>query len=458
MKCVIVGGGITGLMAAEFVRRTKLNSEIILIERNNTLGGLLAGIEYKELGLYFDIGTHIFQETGVEEIDTILINSVSKENVIHFPPGLGDYAGTVFAGRLQTNTHFPDLRGVVDQKILKSVRSHIGSTKSLPSSIERTAPLLQVAATRFGKRFAEDVIGPVFSHAYGYPAEELSAFAMLLPGWSRVVIDDYSEWYASATDPRYCSLVAVPNQRDLPKHLHHGRRSFYSRQGGSKRFIDGLAGSLRSAGVELLLGTTIKSFDIEQCTLETTSIDGVNSSIKADKVILALGIVGATRLLGIDLATWHLDKPMPTWVINIILTESCKSDLCYLYGLDLDCDWYRLTNYRAFSGDKNDRRLTIEILGQRDGLPSSWPARITKQLQKYGFLHSSDIVFSDIRKLPTGFPPPTLRNIGALSELSIELLSLLTDRVFLGGIGTSNGVFFQNEVVTDMYYRLNAWV
>jgi protoporphyrinogen oxidase len=455
MNALVIGGGLAGLTAAHALRSKYPEATISIVERNESLGGLLSGKLYPDEGLYFDLGTHIFQETGNPKLDSILLNAVSGEDLIRFPIEEGDLAGTVFAGRLQSNTHFPDLRdGVVDKKVIRSLRTHIAAGGSLPP-INRTKSLLSTAVERFGSRFAYEVMGPILSRAYKQPLKNLSSFAMLLPGWTRIVIDNMQNWETGIEDERYRSIVAVPEQRKLPAGLRHSRHSFYSRQLGSRAFINGLAADLKSRGVKLVCGARISSLQLTPRRIELIDANGLGRVFTPDLIIIATGAVGAAQLLGINLAEMHFDSPMPHWVINILLEEPCNSDLCYLYGLDSGCEWYRITNYRALTGRVDDRRLTIEVLGQSTVDQLTLPARITKQLKKLGFLESCVISFSDVIKLKAGFPSPTVRNMEALSDLGSKLNAELPSDVILGGIGANSALFFQNEVIADLYKRVS---
>ncbi len=456
MRCIVIGGGLAGLMAAKKLRSTRPDAKITVIERNESVGGLLAGVDYNDQELYFDLGTHIFQETGDTEIDKILLNAVSTDDLIHFPVGEGDTAGAVFRGRLQTNTHYPDIRGgVVDANVVASLRGHIASAEHTLNPVERTASLLETASLRFGALFAEEIVGPTLARAYGHPADALAGFAMLLPGWTRVVVDDHADWEARVCDERYRSLVSVPNQRDLPAELRHARRSFYSRSRGSRAFVDGVANQLCDADVELLCGATILSLDSTRRSIEMIDGKGLSRSLSADLIILATGVIGAAQMLGVDLHRKGFDRPMPHWVVNVVLEQPCDSDLCYLYGLDSDCDWYRVTNYRAFSGNRVDRRLTFEVLGQHS-VDSTYPQRLVNQLHRIGIIASSGIEFAESRKLGSGFPAPTVRNMRALTALGAELSASLPPTIILGGIGARKGLFFQNEIISDLCNRIAA--
>ena len=84
MKYAVIGAGITGLMAAKAILDKDSDAHVTIIERDQVVGGLLAGIEYSEQELYFDLGTHIFQETGIDEIDNNLLSAIPPKDLIHF--------------------------------------------------------------------------------------------------------------------------------------------------------------------------------------------------------------------------------------------------------------------------------------------------------------------------------------------------------------------------------------
>ena len=456
MQTLIVGGGVAGLVAAQAVLAADSSAEVVLLEQSDILGGLLSGIEYEEESAYFDIGTHIFQETGLQDLDKIFLTAIPEEELIVYPAGMGDLAGAVFEGILQHHSHFPDLRHHKFDEELRSQLRELVNVGSAPQPVDRSASLPEISVERFGRAVTDRIILPTLSHVYNLPKEQLAGFSILLPGWTRVIVDDFDDWSVSAADDCYRQLIAVPDQRELPEEYHHGRRSFYSRKNGSRAFIYGIAASLKKAGAKIETSSRIHGVDISSCKIDYLDEVGANKTLRPDRVIMATGAVGGARLLGMDLSAISLDKPMPHWTINVILEEPCPSDLCYLYGLDLGCEWYRVTNYRAFSMNPEDRRLTIEVIGTRPR--HAYEAEsVILDLYKKGFLNSPGVVFADARQLPHGFPAPTTKNIRGLIKLGDAISNALPERYLFGGIGANGGKFFQNEVVLDMYQRVMDW-
>ena len=453
MKILIIGGGIAGLMAAAGAKKANPDANVKIIEHSSRLGGLLAGIEYPEQGLYYDLGTHIFQETGISDYDTFILNALPEEDRLLFPLGRGDLSGSVFNGRLQKNVHFPDLRQHGDgDRLIGGIKSHISELKEVKKN-SRCTKLFDEAAMIFGREYANEVICPILAHVFQLPAERLSAFSLWLPGVTRVVIDDYPKWLRSATDNVYRSVSAVPDQRMLPNHLRHTRRSFYSKRSGSKGVIDGIALALTKLGVEIILKANVAQIDLQNNTIGYKILDKDIETAEYDQLILAVGAIGAAHLLKLDVSGFRFDKPMPHWLLNLQLKGLCSSDLCYIYGLDKGCEWYRVTNYKAFSGDQLDRRLTVEIIGRETVDIKRLPMSIVEQLTTLGLIESSAVDFVNMVHLPSGFPSPTQTNILALQELGSKVSKLLPSNAALCGIGSSGGLFFQNEVAPDAYQK-----
>ena len=450
MNYLIIGGGISGLVSAHALLKGNPLAQITIVEKDQNLGGLLSGIEYEDENLYFDTGTHIFQETGNQEVDQLLLNSVPSSDLIRFPIGQGDICGTVFNRILQRNSHFPDLRHCNESKISKSILKHLENLPEIPE-FSRENSLFEVATARFGEEFTQQVVAPIFEHTFGLGINSLSAFALLLTGWTRVIIDNEREWMCNSNDRLYRSLIAIPEQRNLPLKLHHGRHSFYSNSKGSKAFIQGLATSLEKRGVIILNNCTVTSFELGDLTLTLRDSNNKEVSLKPDKVIFSNGVIGAAKILGINLTQYHFEKPMRHRVIDVLLKESCDSDLCYLLGLDQSCDWYRVTNYAAITGDSMDRRLSIEVLGDKKSESGKLIQNCLDQLNEISFLSSSDVEFKNVRDLASGFPKPSVQNLTSMSELWLYFKNLLSKNIMIGGIGAQGNLFFQNEVIEDIY-------
>lgn len=451
MTIAIIGAGISGLVAAARAIELCPGRRVVVIDQAERPGGLLSGRYYSNPELYFDIGTHIYKETGRPEIDRLLRGMVPENELVLMDQQTGDLSGAIYNGRLQANSHFPDIRGHPDlATVAQSLR--IQALEASPSPrLDRMRPLLEVSRARFGTSYTDHVVSPILSHVFDRPAEDLAAFSLFLPGITRAILDDADVWHRHESSDSYRALVAYPEQRNLPVPYRHGLGHFYTKPHGSSGVVQSLAQYITKSGVELLMGTTITSVNLDSGHITLKTGEGVKESIFANQIIFATGAIGTARLLGQDLSAVGLDRPMSHWILNLELEASSPSDLCYLYGFDEGCDWYRVTNYAAFSGQPDDRRLTVEVLGDRIGNPENSALQIVQQLYDHGIAGSSKIRFANGFLLKAGFPVPSTRNLQGIQAISGWVRAQIGSKHILCGVGCQNGLFFQNEILVAAY-------
>ena len=75
-SCVVVGGGVVGLLASYLA--TKNFENVFLVERSNEIGGLLGSFERN--GVIYDYGTHVPALTGIDDLDEILYGPQSERD------------------------------------------------------------------------------------------------------------------------------------------------------------------------------------------------------------------------------------------------------------------------------------------------------------------------------------------------------------------------------------------
>jgi oxygen-dependent protoporphyrinogen oxidase len=199
--------------------------------------------------------------------------------------------------------------------------------------------------------------------------------------------------------------------------------------------------------VNIICNVRITDINFDSSTISYQDETKASSTLGFKQITLATGAIGASQMLGVDLNLFGFDKPMTHRVVNLLADDLTDSDLCYIYGLDSNVDFYRVTNYRAFSGNDGDKRLTIEVLGDRGLDNSELAKRVMNQLHDVGFVNSNKYSFSEIKTLTAGFPTPTTKNISAMNELAKHLKNILPNSAKLVGIGAENGLFFQNEII-----------
>jgi cation diffusion facilitator CzcD-associated flavoprotein CzcO len=107
-KIVFVGGGLSSLIMAKVLIRKGIPArDITIVENSSELGGQYSSIRTDSS--VFDLGMHIYYETGIEEIDSCFID-IQPENWIYLADNKKDIAGIFWNGNLQINSPYPDLR------------------------------------------------------------------------------------------------------------------------------------------------------------------------------------------------------------------------------------------------------------------------------------------------------------------------------------------------------------
>ena len=120
MNNIIVGSGISGLISGLLL--SKNGHKVTIIEREDRIGGLLKSYNYGDFG-FFDYGMHNFLETGIPEIDQMILNlfPLNQWNILEGEKR--DIAGVYHNGRLQFNSPYIDVRHF-DIEQINDLREH----------------------------------------------------------------------------------------------------------------------------------------------------------------------------------------------------------------------------------------------------------------------------------------------------------------------------------------------
>lgn len=157
-KTIILGGGITGLSSAYFLNKYQPNEEVILLEKNSYIGGLLQGHSREfffepaarafipsEKGLLF---LEMAKDLGLE---SSMITAKTNKRLIYSQGMLKEVP--------------KDFKGVLIQAFLKDIVAKRGRDSETVYSF---------AKRRFGKHCAEILIDALTHGIYGRSCKELS--------------------------------------------------------------------------------------------------------------------------------------------------------------------------------------------------------------------------------------------------------------------------------------------
>lgn len=442
-KFHVIGGGINGIISSLYIKKHYKKYKVYLHDSQDDLGGKLRGFYYEDANLYFDKGTHIFQESGNMFLDELIQNAFSEDELVFFPEGKGDIVGSIFNNKIHDETHYLNLKDSPYQ--LSEIRNHIDTLNEPQESIDIYKSVSYELKKRFGKKF-NDEYNEIFNNLFKLSADELSSICIQFVGFNRVVIDELSQWYSNAHNPVYRSIVGVPNQLNLPEKYRHNRKSFYLKNKGTRSLLNGLIRLLEKYKIEVITNSKIERFDIKNRNI-TTKVNSKTKLFNYDKAIITSGVISATKILD-PKQNIDLHPPMKATFFNVELTHPTLNDLFYFYNYDSKENFYRVTNYRAFSHKKNDKRITIEVFKSEEDKYDQLK-KILYYLKSLGFIKNTKVRHFFIEEIPFGFPVLSLDNLNQIKLLGNKLKLKHDKNVGVSGLGTGNFNFFQTQTILN---------
>jgi phytoene dehydrogenase-like protein len=454
---VVVGGGIAGLLAALLLAE-RGGRKVVVIERENQVGGLLRCFDYGEYGV-FDSGMHNMYETGIAPLDELLFSLLPKDDWQILEGSSRDLAGVVFNGIVQRNSPFPDLRSLPRQQWESCVLGFFRQLEVRDSRGNDNA--WEDVSTRFGPAVAE-VIDMALRKQFGKSAQELVPFSTRLTTLSRVVMFSEEPFANLMESSTIRDRLAWPEQRTLPAQWESGRKSYYPRKYGMYRVIEALSARLQASGVEVLTGAQVQSFDIAGGRVNTMVVekDCSKRKIALGRMVWTSGLPAVAQLLDIDLSGYCFDPPRKTVVVNLLLKQPPHmGDLYYLYCYEPGCHTFRITNFTGYcegAPRAGGWPVAVELLLDAPLPDVEGMKRLAlDELKRFKVISSDDaVIFSAVEPLTTGFPMPSVNNFKALSDIRAKIAAVKLTNLTLLGILSEENVFFQRDVLAQTWNKL----
>ncbi|OZA42173.1 MAG: hypothetical protein B7X83_00085 [Polynucleobacter sp. 17-46-58] len=454
---VVVGGGIAGLLAALLLAEQG-GRKVVIIERENQVGGLLRSFDYGEYGV-FDCGMHNMYETGIAPLDELLFSLLPKDEWQILEGCSRDLAGVVFNGIVQHNSPFPDLRSLPRQQWESCVLDFFRQLEAQDSRNYDDA--WEDVSTRFGPAIAE-VIDAALRKQFGKSAHELVPFSTRLTTLSRVVMFSEEPFANLMESSTMRDRLAWPEQRTLPAKWESGRKSYYPRKYGMYRVIDAFRARLQASGVEILTGAQVQSFDIAGGRVKALVVEQGSGKreIALGRIIWTSGLPAVAQLLNLDLSSYCFDPPRKTVVVNLLLNQRpSMGDLYYLYCYETGCHTFRITNFTGYcegAPRAGGWPVAVELLLDAP-LPDAESIKrlVLDELKMFKVISSDDnVIFSAVELLATGFPMPSIKNFKALSDIRAKIAGVKLANLTLLGILSEENVFFQRDVLAQTWSKV----
>lgn len=458
MNNVIVGSGISGLISALFL--LKNGNKVTIIEREEEIGGLLKSFNYGDFGL-FDYGMHNFLETGIPEIDEMILDLLPFNQWNILEGEKRDIAGVYFNGRIQFNSPYIDIRHFPLKKV-NDLREHFkfseGNLRVPPKNAK------EYLEERFGKELSDMTGNVVLEKIFQKPAKDLDIGAIHFTPLSRLVISNEDQICEDYRSSFLRERIAYPEQRNLPLELSSGRRGYYPKEFGIFRVAEALKKEILFNGGRILTSSSVKDIKISQHKIDKITIshkDEIKEIKEINSFIWTANIFGLGKILNYSFRGFKYDRPLKTFVVNILVDiEPELEDLYYFFCYEKGFKTFRLTNYSAYC-EKAIRNglypISLELLiDPLEELTLKMIEEIAKkELKLFNILNQkTTIKFIKVEELVSGIPMLSLNNTNFMKSVRDKIKKEQINNLIIAGVLSEDNLFFQTDVLKNLYSKI----
>lgn len=468
---LISGAGISGLIVSTLLVKDKicLPEEIIVVESSDSCGGLYKPWISSNLG-ELDKGMHIYYETLINEIDSLVFNSIPANEWYILENNFKDVAGAFFNKRLQVNSPYPDLRYFkteIKNLYISEFINHIDTLKSKNNDYllkfeHKHKSAKDYWTNRFGDRIYENVFNPICKKLYGNSGDKLSKYAAYYTKLDRIILfcDRLMEEISKSTFLR--KVLAYPEQLQMPNFRANNQRGLYPKN-GMTQVVESLYEKLLASGVKFMLNSEVveiqkkdKKYNVN---IKNKDKDYIN--ICFDNIFWSGNRISLARAMKIK-SSYLPSKGESNYIFCRIKEENLKmKDLYYFYCLDSSFSAFRVSNISKYAKniDSNGRmllcieqHLTEEQLKDLD-FNKNPQKKVINELLEMGIINC-DINENMLNhfKIPKRVFPNPLLNERIHQDLTI--LDNLENIIFPGkGYTTSQEPFFLVDSLKNIYFQ-----
>ncbi len=436
LKCVVVGGGVAGLVAA--LLAVKKGHHVSIVESSRECGGLLGSFRGTD-GHFYDYGAHLLRYTCVGPLDRLLFGGLRAADWQRFP-----YLnhGVYFSGTYREKNRFPNVNFLpnarYEQGLAEILRCPPGER-----SLETAGDYL---LDRFGATFTNDVFAPAALKFYGTTLENLVVSALRPFGLNRIIVSTPEVSRELKRSAHFDSRFAFHSSEEgLSKLI-----SYYPTRGGIGQWVQTLQHRLESQGASICTGVRVASLSHNAGHVEAVTLsDG--RRLAADHLIWT---IHAGSLLQ------QASLPVPSF--RPALRKSCL----YFYAVDepfrvgshfyicydLGLRTFRTTLYSNLRSDPSERShhsCCVEVLCEAQETEPG-DAEVLQEQVAMGVVDGGarwTLVGKKI--IPNGFPVPTPESVTATEDLANSVAENFDNVLLLGK--ASSGVFLMEEILKNTY-------
>jgi len=453
-SAIVVGGGICGLMAALLLKQSF--KKVMIIEQSERVGGLFCSVK-DDSGAHYDMGSHIPNETGINELDTLLFGELeSREHYWHVIEKL--QSGNYFAGEWDLNSPFPDSHKLASEVYYQGCAELIQATSASGSPL-----ILSYCEETLGKTFTQHIIKPILYKLYGKHTDlNTLTVAAGLFGFTRILAFEPDVANALKNIPTFDAKIGYQTQA----HFHERQSKdnsktpnyFYPLENkGIEAWVEYLVTKVKGAGVDIILSSSIEK--IETNERQITGVKLVNKAEVLDCQLLFWSAPPfiALKALGLPLIfnkpelrtaiVFHLNFDLP------LLDQKSH----YLWVWDYQTDIFRLTLYPNLSTKSQHANLSAEILCRPEEVEQYDVDEIVTRLKKMHVVGEGATCISHVKQVIHGtFPVPTLE-FEKNNQANFDTLKNSVDNIIISG-RSGGKQWRQADVLVAAYNDINNYL
>lgn len=459
---VFVGSGISSLILAIYHMKNTQRS-VTILESQAFAGG--ANSSYQAVnGEKFDFGMRIYYETGIKDLDDIVIDSISENKLIFLEDNKKDPAACFFLNRIQTNSPCLDLRFLSDNK-KKTILRDISTKKKVTEkdAFENCGDYLK---SRFGNIVCEEFLFPILENFYLKSVYELTPEASTAHFGQneRVILFDEKKTLELMKDEYVRMRLAYPNQKSLPPPFsNRSGRGLYPKTLGMQNIIKGLVDSFLKLGGQIIFNAEPK-----EIIFSDSYVSGIyfhdkklneRRFLKARNLFWSGPITSLASILGHD-TDKAFEAGKKAYLAHIIVNKNLNiDDLYYLFNFDPNFDIFRITNYNAYCplpSSSKGYKATIEYWSENSNLTFD---NIYNELLEMGVLDfRHKLIYGELAPRGFLFPTKSVGNEALLNKMRDFIGGKKICNLLLFGQGSKKNTFYTTQILQSAfrdYNRLN---
>lgn len=436
MTNFVVGGGVAGIVASILLKLKDKNKHVCLVESSEECGGLLKS---KVLDKYvFDYGSHIVSKTGIEGLDSVLLNGIDDGWVEHNLLRSGNY----FNGSLNDRSNLISVMNLSKQEYEKILIEFIECLNIIDNDASNS--LVDYCITRFGHYLSNNYLYPLIKNLQG-DVDGIHKFALQVFGLSRVILGESNMMNILKQSKKLDEYLGYASNEDAG----HSLSTYYPKQGGVGKWIDLLMAQARDFGVEIKLGVNISGIKYEGNKVKGLEFNGEETQ-DVESLYWTVPMPFFAKL--IDKNYKFNYRPMFTKLklYHFSFDQNVNGNNQFIYCNDPNMDTYRVTVYSNLR-NQADNRCTVEVINGEGSTAES----IKSELEEMGIVKKgSNIEYSYCDEVNNGFPIFTEEFFKESNRVISDFSDRFINCVFMGKAATDK--FFMNDVLIDVYEKIDA--